>query len=61
MNDSAARKQARPKIRNQDAVSRIKLALLEQRALAGERQGQDPYNTTSARPLDQWRGNARRI
>lgn len=61
MNDSAARKGAKLKIRNQGTVSRIKLALLEQQAFAGERQGQDPYNTTNARPQDQWRGNARRI
>jgi hypothetical protein len=44
------------------AMSRIKLALLDQYAASHEQAGSDPYNTTAGRAKpDQWRGNARRI
>lgn len=48
------------KPRARDAMSRIKLALLEQYSQQAEKSGSDPYNTNSS-PRDQWRGNARRI
>ena len=46
-----------------DAMSRIKLALLEQYSREAEKTGADPYNTTggSSPAQDAWRGNARRI
>jgi hypothetical protein len=51
-----------PKTAKQTAMSRIKLALLDQYAAAHEQSGSDPYNTTAGRAKpDQWRGNARRI
>ena len=51
-----------PKPSRDTAMSRIKLALLDQYASSHEKAGNDPYNTTSsgAKP-DQWHGNARRI
>ncbi len=50
------------KPRATDAMSRIKLALLEQYSHQGEKHGSDPYNTTvGGASKDQWRGNARRI
>ncbi len=55
-----AKPKAKPKAGN--AMSRIKLALLDQYAVPGER-GSDPYNTNTsgkAKP-DHYRGNARRI
>ena len=54
--------EAKPKPGKNTAMSRIKLALLEQYASGHEKTGNDPYNSTSssAKP-DQWRGNARRI
>jgi hypothetical protein len=51
------------KLRGTAAMSRIKLALLEQYSRGVEKHGADPYNTTADKgaPKDAWRGNARRI
>jgi hypothetical protein len=69
MNDAArslpqapATAETQPKPVERTAMSRIKLALLDQYAAAHEQSGGDPYNTTAGRSKpDQWRGNARRI
>jgi hypothetical protein len=70
MNDSAQRDSGgqgqapkpKAKPRATGALSRIKLALLEQYTLAGEKAGGDPYNAnTGGAAQDQWRGNSRRI
>jgi len=49
--------------RGTDAMSRIKLALLEQYSRGAEKAGADPYNTTGDKgpANDAWRGNSRRI
>lgn len=49
--------------RGADAMSRIKLALLEQYSRGAEKHGADPYNTTGGKgpAKDNWRGNSRRI
>lgn len=55
--------QQKAKPRGTDAMSRIKLALLEQYSRGAEKHGADPYNTTGGGDpaRDQWRGNSRRI
>lgn len=60
---SASDAKAKIKPKTGNALSRIKLALLDQYAVQGEKSGSDPYNTNSsgkAKP-DHYRGNARRI
>lgn len=51
------------KRRNTDAMSRIKLALLEQYSRGAEKHGADPYNTKDGNgpAKDAWSGNSRRI
>jgi hypothetical protein len=58
---SDSQQEARP--RGADAMSRIKLALLEQYSRGMEKHGADPYNTTGGGDpgKDKWRGNSRRI
>jgi hypothetical protein len=53
--------QSKAKGKPNDAMSRIKLALLDQYSQASESQGGDPYNANQDGNVDQWRGNSRRI
>jgi hypothetical protein len=59
--DNTAPEQSKPKGKPRDAMSRIKLALLDQYSQDSESHGGDPYNTNQNGSADQWRGNARRI